>query len=85
MMILSVLDFYRERMSKMKRNKPKQMPPGIMDIHDVMAATGLAYSTSAKLIKTLNNELKEKGKLTVPGQIAKSYFRERYYGYGLDS
>ena len=45
-------------------------------------ARELAVSTSYayKLIHQLNNELNQKGYLTIPGQISRQYLYERLYG-----
>ena len=40
--------------------------------------TGYAY----KLIKRLNDELKEKGFITISGRVNRQYFNERLYGMG---
>lgn len=45
-------------------------------------ARELAVSTSYayKLIHQLNNELNQKGYLTIPGRISRQYLYERLYG-----
>ena len=35
-----------------------------------------------KLIKRLNDELKEKGFITISGRVNRQYFNERFYGMG---
>ena len=35
-----------------------------------------------KLIKRLNDELKEKGFITISGRVNRQYFNERLYGLG---
>ena len=35
-----------------------------------------------KLIKRLNDELKEKGFITISGRVNRKYFNERLYGMG---
>ena len=35
-----------------------------------------------KLIKRLNDELKEKGFITISGRVNRQYFNERLYGIG---
>lgn len=35
-----------------------------------------------KLIKRLNDELKEKGFITISGRVNRQYFNERLYGMG---
>lgn len=38
-----------------------------------------------KLIKRLNDELKEKGYVTISGRVNRKYFEERLYGMGKGS
>ena len=38
-----------------------------------------------KLIKRLNDELKEKGFVTISGRINRQYFNERLYGAGKEN
>jgi len=33
-----------------------------------------------KLVQKLNEELKEKGFITIPGRISRVYFQEKFYG-----
>ena len=37
-----------------------------------------------KLIKRLNDELKEKGFITISGRVNRQYFNERLYGAGKE-
>lgn len=37
-----------------------------------------------KLIKRLNDELKEKGFITISGRVNRQYFNERLYGTGKE-
>ena len=37
-----------------------------------------------KLIKRLNDELKEKGFITISGRVNRQYFNERLYGLGRE-
>lgn len=48
-----------------------------MDPQDVANAMGISRSYAYKVIRTLNNELKEKGFLTVSGKVNRQYFLER--------
>lgn len=40
-------------------------------------STGHAY----KLIRTLNQELKQSGYLVIAGKVPKTYFEKRWFGY----
>ena len=48
-----------------------------MDPQDVANTMGISRSYAYKVIRTLNNELKEKGFLTVSGKVNRQYFLER--------
>lgn len=37
----------------------------------------VSYCKGCAIIRELNNELKEKGKITIAGKISKKYFEER--------
>lgn len=46
---------------------------------DVMQITGLKITKSREIIRDLNNELKEKGYLTIQGRVPEKYFYDRYF------
>ena len=46
--------------------------------HHINKKKNYAY----KLIKKLNDELKEKGFITIAGRVNRQYFQERLYGAG---
>ena len=54
----------------------------IMDVHDVKKALNIGDSKAYEIIKKLNDELKEKGFVTVRGKVPTKYFNERTYGLG---
>jgi len=41
---------------------------------------GIGSSKAYQIIKELNDELKNKGYITVPGRVSKQYYCERVYG-----
>lgn len=47
---------------------------------EVAEMLGVSRGQSYKIVKQLNDELKEKGYIVVSGKIPKRYFAERYYG-----
>ena len=53
-----------------------------MDVHDVKKALNIGDSKAYEIIKKLNDELKEKGFVTVRGKVPTKYFNERTYGLG---
>ena len=52
-----------------------------MTVNDVSSEMQIGKSLAYKLIRQLNQELDEKGFLTVSGRIPRRYFEERCYGY----
>ena len=63
-----------------------QMKGWIYDMMELMRASEVAKELSVstsyayKLIRQLNDELKEKKYLTIPGRISRKYLYERLYG-----
>ena len=47
-----------------------------MEIANIL---GVSRSTGYKIVSILNNELKDKGFIIVPGRVSKKYFSERFY------
>jgi len=54
--------------------------PVFMDVNEVSQVLGLSKSKSYGIIKGLNDELKERGYITIPGRVSRKFFRERLYG-----
>ncbi len=48
-------------------------------VEDVMEILGIGQSLAYKIIRQLNDELKEQGYITVAGRISAAYFKERVY------
>ena len=49
-------------------------------VEEVAAELGVSASYAYKVIRMLNDELKEKGFITIAGRINRQYFNERIYG-----
>ena len=47
---------------------------------DVAKEMGVPEAMAYKIIRKLNNELKEQGFVTVQGRLSRQYFEERIYG-----
>ena len=47
---------------------------------DVAKEMGVSEAMAYKIIRKLNNELKEQGFVTVQGRLSRQYFEERIYG-----
>lgn len=50
-----------------------------LNADDVAEYLGVSKSKAYKIVQKLNNELKEKGYITVSGKISRTYFLERVY------
>lgn len=48
-------------------------------VEDVMSKLGVKESKAYKIIRALNQELKEKGYITIDGRVPTRYFNEKYY------
>ena len=49
-------------------------------VKDVMELVGISRSVAYKLIRAMNEELSQRGYITVAGKVPKAYFAEHYYG-----
>ena len=49
-------------------------------VDDIMAMMQVKETKAYAIIRELNNELKEKGKIVINGRVPKKYFDERIYG-----
>lgn len=49
---------------------------------EVAKALNTSKSYAYKVIRKLNEEMKEKGMLVVKGKVSADYFAERYFGKG---
>ena len=47
---------------------------------DVAQELNVSKPYAYKLIRKLNEELKKKGFLTIPGRVSRRYFEEKFYG-----
>ncbi len=47
---------------------------------EVAGALGISKPYSYKLVREMNEELKQKGFLTIPGRVSRRYFEEKFYG-----
>ena len=61
------------------REKDGTMANQFMRADEVARELGISKSFAYKLIRQLNQELKERGFLTIAGRINRDYLRERLY------
>ena len=52
---------------------------GFMRADEVAQELGISKSHAYKVIHGLNEELQEKGYLTISGRVNREFFREKYY------
>ena len=53
-------------------------------VDEVADELGVSKPYADKLIRKLNEELKDKGFITIAGRVNRQYFNERLYGAGKD-
>lgn len=51
--------------------------PKFLKAADVAEIIGISESTAYRLIRTMNQELKKQGFLTVAGKVSKKYFEQK--------
>lgn len=47
---------------------------------EVAGALGISKPYAYKLVREMNEELKQKGFLTILGRVSRRYFEEKFYG-----
>ena len=47
---------------------------------EVARELGISKPYAYKLVREMNEELKQKGFLTIPGRVSRNYFEEKFYG-----
>ena len=47
---------------------------------EVARELGISKPYAYKLVREMNEELKQKGFLTIPGRVSRRYFEEKFYG-----
>ena len=53
-------------------------------VEEVANELGVSKPYAYKLIRQLNEELKDKGFITIAGRVNRQYFNERLYGAGKE-
>lgn len=52
-----------------------------MTADEVSKVAGVCKGTAYRLIREMNQELKEEGYLTIAGKVPTAYFKKKYYGF----
>ena len=55
-----------------------------INAEEVAKILGISKAYAYKLVKSMNDELKEKGFITISGKVSRRYFEEKFYGMGSD-
>ena len=64
--------------------KEDRMSNQFMSVDEVANMLQVSKSLAYKLVQKLNDELQEKGYLTISGCVSRKYFEERFYGIGKE-
>ena len=64
--------------------KEDRMSNQFMSVDEVANMLQVSKSLAYKLVQKLNDELQEKGYLTISGRVSRKYFEERFYGIGKE-
>ena len=69
---------------KVKKSKKEQEVKGMeqmfIQVDEVCELLGVSRSKAYLLMRQLNEELKQKGYMTIAGKVSRKYFMEKFYG-----
>ena len=57
------------------------MNNAFIKVDEVAQVLGVSKSYAYKIVREMNNDLKQRGFLTITGRVSKQYFEERFYGF----
>ena len=57
------------------------MTNAFIKVDEVAQALGVSKSYAYKIVREMNNDLRQRGFLTIAGKMSKQYFEEKFYGY----
>ncbi len=63
----------------MKEQAQEHAEPKFMRVDEVAELLGISASHAYKIMRKLNRELEQKGKITTSGRISRRYLLERVY------
>ena len=52
----------------------------VIRAEEVSSELGISKPYAYKLVREMNEELKQKGFITIPGRVSRRYFEEKFYG-----
>ena len=73
---------YMPRVMGGKKERRGYMNNKFIRVDEVAQELSVSKPYAYKLIKKLNDELKEQGFITIAGRVNRQYFQERFYGSG---
>ena len=52
-------------------------------VPEIREVLSVSESKAYRIVRTLNEELKQKGYMVIPGRVSRHYFNERFYGINV--
>ena len=71
--IINIFAKYKEEVQNMSKEL-------FVKAEEVASELGISKPYAYKLVREMNEELKEKGFITIPGRVSRRYFEEKFYG-----
>ena len=68
---------YLRNKNKEVQNMSKEL---FIKAEEVARELGISKPYAYKLVREMNEELKQKGFITIPGRVSRRYFEEKFYG-----
>jgi len=53
-------------------------------VPDIREVLSVSESKAYRIVRSLNEELKQKGYMAIPGRVSRYYFNERFYGMNVE-
>ena len=53
-------------------------------VPEIREVLSVSESKAYRIARTLNEELKQKGYMVIPGRVSRHYFNERFYGFNVE-
>ncbi|TFH45013.1 hypothetical protein E3305_02035 [Streptococcus equinus] len=53
-------------------------------VAEIQEMFDISESKAYRIVRTLNEELKKKGYMVIPGRVSRHYFNERFYGIDVE-
>lgn len=53
-------------------------------VPEIREVLSVSESKAYRIARTLNEELKQKGYMVIPGRVSRHYFNERFYGINVE-